>query len=110
MRSDPKYVRECVFARDRGVCAVCRLDTEAIRTAILALRGKKRAAALAHLKLPPHRLRSSFWDADHIRPVAEGGGECGLPGYQTLCCACHKRKSAVQAAAAAKSRRERAAG
>jgi len=25
------------------------------------------------------------WEADHILPVAEGGGLCGLEGYRTLC-------------------------
>lgn len=39
----------------------------------------------------------SFWEADHRVPVAEGGGECGLDGYQTLCTPCHKRKTAEQA-------------
>ena len=31
------------------------------------------------------------WQADHIVPVAEGGGLCGLDGYRTLCSDCHKR-------------------
>jgi hypothetical protein len=30
-------------------------------------------------------------------PVEEGGGCCGLEGYQTLCVVCHKRKTAEQA-------------
>jgi len=31
-----------------------------------------------------------FWQADHINPVAEGGGECGLENYRTLCVPCHR--------------------
>lgn len=31
----------------------------------------------------------SGWEADHIVPVVEGGGECGLSGYRTLCHGCH---------------------
>ena len=31
------------------------------------------------------------WEADHIVPVAEGGGECGLENYRLLCRACHLR-------------------
>jgi hypothetical protein len=38
--------------------------------------------------------RHTFWDADHIRPVAEGGGECGLDNMQTLCLWCHREKTA----------------
>ena len=31
LRTDPGYLREQVFARDRGVCALCGVDTEALR-------------------------------------------------------------------------------
>jgi hypothetical protein len=31
-----------------------------------------------------------LWEADHIIPVAEGGGACGLDGYRLLCIGCHK--------------------
>ncbi len=47
----------------------------------------------------------SLWDADHIKPVAEGGGLCGLDNYQTLCQACHKAKTAEQARRKAAARR-----
>lgn len=39
----------------------------------------------------PRRL----WEVDHIVPVVEGGGECGLDNLQTLCLACHKAKTAA---------------
>lgn len=38
--------------------------------------------------------RVSGWDADHIVPVVEGGGECGLDNYRTLCHPCHKKATA----------------
>jgi hypothetical protein len=31
-----------------------------------------------------------LWDADHILPVAEGGGECDLDNIRTLCLLCHR--------------------
>ncbi len=34
--------------------------------------------------------RKSLWDADHIVPVAEGGGECDLSNMRTLCLLCHR--------------------
>lgn len=40
---------------------------------------------------------SNLWQADHILPVAEGGGGCGLDNIQTACTVCHKRKTADQA-------------
>lgn len=39
----------------------------------------------------------SLWDADHIVPVVENGGECGLENYQTLCVPCHKAKTKEEA-------------
>ncbi len=34
--------------------------------------------------------RKSLWDADHIVPVIEGGGECDLDNLRTLCVHCHR--------------------
>ena len=31
LRTDPGYLREQVFERDRGVCGLCGIDTEALR-------------------------------------------------------------------------------
>jgi 5-methylcytosine-specific restriction enzyme A len=45
------------------------------------------------------------WQADHIVPVCEGGGECGLDGLRTLCTACHARETAALARRRAERRR-----
>jgi 5-methylcytosine-specific restriction protein A len=45
------------------------------------------------------------WEADHILPVVEGGGLCGLDGYRTLCKLCHKKETAALAARRAERRR-----
>ena len=37
-----------------------------------------------------------FWQADHIVPVAEGGGESALDNFQTLCVPCHEKKTKQQ--------------
>jgi 5-methylcytosine-specific restriction endonuclease McrA len=54
-------------------------------------------AERASLGWPLDRFKSwekvstrSYWDADHIVPVHQGGGECGLDNYRTLCYRCHK--------------------
>ncbi|MEJ7609150.1 MAG: HNH endonuclease signature motif containing protein [Bryobacteraceae bacterium] len=39
--------------------------------------------------------RSSLWDADHILPVAEGGGQCDLVNIRTLCLRCHRLTTAA---------------
>ncbi|HEY3703518.1 MAG TPA: HNH endonuclease [Terracidiphilus sp.] len=52
-------------------------------------RSARRAELLKHWGLRT-RTRRSLWDADHILPVAEGGGECDLDNIRTLCLRCHR--------------------
>lgn len=47
----------------------------------------------------------TLWEMDHVRPVVEGGGGCGLDNLRTLCCPCHKRASRELAARRAEQRR-----
>ena len=37
-----------------------------------------------------------FWHADHITPVAHGGGECDIDNLRTLCTVCHRNVTAEQ--------------
>jgi 5-methylcytosine-specific restriction protein A len=67
LRTQPRYVRKCVFERDGGRCALCPAVLPTLHGA---------------------------WEADHILPVVEGGGECGLEGYRTLCRPDHQRVTA----------------
>ena len=39
--------------------------------------------------------RKSLWDADHLVPVAEGGGQCDLSNMRTLCLLCHREATAA---------------
>ncbi|MFZ0632987.1 MAG: HNH endonuclease signature motif containing protein [Acidobacteriaceae bacterium] len=102
LRTQPGYLREQVLLRDRGICAQCSVDTAAALRQLRRSRGASRAALLAHWK-PGHRRRASLWDADHIVPVIEGGGECDLENIRTLCLRCHR-----EATAALRSRRRQA--
>ena len=91
LRSNPGHLRERVLERDHGVCAVCGVDCIAELRRIKKLRGLSRARAFAEWGL---RGRKSLWDADHILPVAEGGGECDLSNMRTLCLKCHSVRTA----------------
>ena len=111
LRTDSGYVRGLLFERDHGVCSVCKVDTvalyQAFRAACRAALGNPNAWSYNHrrphpalvpvierlrsLDIDPHRL--TFWDADHIVPVVDDGGECGLDGYRTICIPCHKKIS-----------------
>lgn len=77
LRTDPGYLREMVFRRDDGICQGCGVDA-------LATTRFRRARGTGHL-----------WQADHIIPVAEGGGECAMENLRTLCTACHKAATAA---------------
>jgi 5-methylcytosine-specific restriction endonuclease McrA len=93
LRSNPAHLRERVFQRDKGVCAICRVDCQA------ALMHLKRSRGTARLKLQSEwgtsANRKSLWDADHIVPVVEGGGECDLSNMRTLCLRCHRQQTAA---------------
>jgi 5-methylcytosine-specific restriction protein A len=89
LRTDSGYLREQVFDRDRGVCGRCGLDTEALR------KDKRKLDYAARKQFEKDwGFRRHLWDADHVVPVVEGGGECDLSNMRTLCLKCHKEVTA----------------
>jgi 5-methylcytosine-specific restriction enzyme A len=90
LRSQPAYLREQVFLRDRGICSACAIDTTREAQKLRYARGENRVALLVHWGLR-RRSRKSLWDADHIVPVIEGGGECDLENMRTMCLRCHRQ-------------------
>lgn len=89
LRSQPAYLRDQVLLRDRGICAACGVDTLAAYRRLQRSRGRSHQALLEFWGMKK-RFRKSLWDADHIHPVAEGGGECDLDNIRTLCLRCHR--------------------
>jgi 5-methylcytosine-specific restriction protein A len=89
LRSQPGYLREQILKRDRGRCAHCGIDTIQEHFRLKRARGASRVALLRHWGMKT-RMRKSLWDADHILPVAEGGGECDVDNIRTLCLRCHR--------------------
>jgi hypothetical protein len=173
-RTDPGYQRDQVELRDRGVCTLCSIDTDAIRrwraeafryTSIHTWPPEhrkvtryengawtERQATDADVSFDPPALhserwgwwggpdghgflkvtvdltdetkqqiiaflrasdpyvknaghRTSYWDMDHILPVIEGGGACGLENLRTLCLVCHRQVTRELAARRAEQRR-----
>ena len=47
----------------------------------------------------------AIWHMDHIVPVVEGGGACGLENLRTLCICCHKKETRELARRLAEQRR-----
>jgi len=85
VRSDPGYVRDQVWKRDRGVCRLCGFDV-----ALAERRWRRRKPpATDRAQRRAWRNDRPRWEADHILPVADGGGECSLDNYRLLCRTCH---------------------
>lgn len=80
LKTSATHARYMVFQRDKGICAKCNLD-------VFEGTGRK----------PHYGGTGDLWQADHITPVIEGGGECGLDNFRTLCTRCHKEETAALA-------------
>lgn len=92
IRTQPEYAAERVHERDGGVCAQCRRDCDALFRKIRVTKRALRLERMKQLGLPAYLLRRRrYWDVDHITPVIEGGGSCGLSNLRTLCWDCHKQ-------------------
>lgn len=121
--------------RDHGVCAVCGVDTETLKRISRRLPcvrlwavhydleryDRTRPRTRMERARDRHQRRNQeirrelqrrgwdmgrrLWDVDHIIPVVEGGGCCGLENLRTLCQRCHKRETAALAARRAEERR-----
>lgn len=99
LKTSPSLMRHAVFLRDQGVCAECGTDTDAQRAeyrAAIKQHGTPYCRAVEQIRerfgLGATRASEGhWWEADHIVPVIEGGGECGLEGYRTLCIRCHRK-------------------
>ncbi len=97
LRISGRYIRDCVYKRDKGICSICNLDTKDIAKKALLLFNEDRNNFLKEnnislkRKIWSKKYGGGLWDADHIVPVKEGGGLCGLDNLRTLCISCHKK-------------------
>jgi len=116
-----------VEERDQGVCTLCGLDTLEIK----ALRDQcSQVSKWSHYYTVSSNHTDyegyhgwwykrfsqdwgswakplyTLWEADHIIPVIEGGGCCGLDNLRTLCVACHRMETAALAGRRAQKRKE----
>nr|XP_023677386.1 DNA annealing helicase and endonuclease ZRANB3 isoform X2 [Paramormyrops kingsleyae]XP_023677387.1 DNA annealing helicase and endonuclease ZRANB3 isoform X2 [Paramormyrops kingsleyae]XP_023677388.1 DNA annealing helicase and endonuclease ZRANB3 isoform X2 [Paramormyrops kingsleyae]XP_023677389.1 DNA annealing helicase and endonuclease ZRANB3 isoform X2 [Paramormyrops kingsleyae] len=120
-RSSGAYVRTRVLEAEHGVCQHCGLNAHQLFTRVRDAPPAHRKEMLEGtwlaqlpLKLLNEIIRSptegQFWQADHIRPVYQGGGQCSLDNLQTLCTVCHRERTAQQAKERSQMKRGVAAG
>jgi 5-methylcytosine-specific restriction endonuclease McrA len=112
-------MRQRVYQRDKGVCALCGIDTTVLGKVLAAEWNRVKMAKSAPERREREAFRqryrwyfrrSSYWDADHIKPVSEGGGECSLENMRTLCVPCHQAVTRELAKRTASHRRQRRTG
>lgn len=126
LKSSSGAMRRGVFSRDRGICSRCTLDCTAMIRRLQAIergtrRWKERRRCLLEREYPDFVERAGeksvrllverampghAWQADHIVPVYQGGGQCDLDNLRTLCTVCHKEVTKAQAKQRAAERRE----
>ncbi|NWW87275.1 ZRAB3 endonuclease, partial [Rhynochetos jubatus] len=108
IRSSQTYLRTKVFEIEHGVCQFCNQNAQelylSVRDAPKSQRKKLLESSwmsclpLAQLnEIITNPTEGQFWQADHIKPVYSGGGQCSLENLQTLCTVCHRERTAQQA-------------
>eukprot|EP00930_Biecheleria_cincta_P023520 TRINITY_DN16982_c0_g1_i1.p1 TRINITY_DN16982_c0_g1~~TRINITY_DN16982_c0_g1_i1.p1 ORF type:complete len:1511 (-),score=233.62 TRINITY_DN16982_c0_g1_i1:373-4905(-) len=105
-------LRRQLFELERGICQSCGIDCHSVFQSLLtASPGPRRHACLSEVApriasnpilasriLEAQRVTEGLlWQADHIVPVWEGGGMCGVENLQSLCVACHAAKTSSEA-------------
>lgn len=107
----PLTLRQRVFDRDRGVCELCGLRTQALarwgferstwndsargRWSQNFRRWERRMIRLGRFLHHAPEQRVNLWDADHIHARADGGPDL-LSNLRTVCWWCHDRRSIGQ--------------
>lgn len=118
MERTPGTASRLVAKRDKGVCAICGRDTERMSDLWHKIRRMARDCQTwyAALDILVAHWRSvgfstsrwshgHLWEADHIIPVAEGGGCCPISNLRTACLPCHKAETKRLAARLASKRK-----
>ena len=110
IRAWPHHARLRVWERDHGICAECGFDGDQLRRLKIAHLDTDRHwqqldRAKSTLRERGYDPARALWEADHILPVVEGGGACGLDNLRTLCQLCHARATADLARRRASARR-----
>jgi 5-methylcytosine-specific restriction endonuclease McrA len=94
-------IRRQLFELEHGICVLCSRDMHKIYQRFVRLQPSDRVqeCMLINFSMNDHLLHSPnegmFWQADHILPVSEGGGECTMENIRTLCTTCHQKETNV---------------
>ncbi len=93
----PAETRLAVFRRDNGICAGCGADCKEPLFDEAGLQRLRYSADVIWRR--KCAASGNRWQHDHIRPLIEANGDPSywqLDNIQTLCRACHGRKSGAE--------------
>jgi len=105
VRTSGSHIRRVIFELESGVCQICKRDMHEFFLRYRRLPPSDRFQELLRMKFCTNGLdlksahilhnpnEGHFWQADHILPVSEGGGECDMTNLRTLCTPCHQRET-----------------
>lgn len=85
IRRSPEFAADLFRFKYGTRCASCGQDEALQEKTWLAAHALLQAQHLSRLLKP-----FPTFQLDHIRPVADGGGECGLENYRLMCRLCHQ--------------------
>ena len=110
-RCSPQHQVAAVLKRDQGICRLCGRNVVASKRRyaqlIKEVRQRMGVVGWGTMNYEPYRKecerleklmgygRGCWWEVDHIVPVVEGGGLCGLENLRLLCGACHASETAA---------------
>ena len=100
LKTNGSYIRREIFKLEKGVCQICHRNMHELYCRIRRLQRNsidfKNCFGTAFISTKAKKLsiindpkEGDFWQPDHIVPVAEGGGECDMSNFRTLCTPCH---------------------
>lgn len=95
------FIQGQVEHRDKGICALCGFDTLAIQARVKRILRRSKDCHNPHAfrRIREFMRRTNYYsngtpyEIDHVTPIIEGGGCCGLDNLRTLCFTCHKAQT-----------------
>ncbi|XP_061173835.1 DNA annealing helicase and endonuclease ZRANB3-like [Saccostrea echinata] len=109
IQTNSSYCRDQLYEAEHGICQLCSFDAHSLYKQIRDTDDMQKRVDILHSsifdKLNPKQkeaivknpVAGQFWHVDHIRAVWEGGGQCDIDNFRTLCVLCHQKVTAQQA-------------
>jgi len=104
-RAETGYIRQELLVTEKGVCQLCGFGAHEFYTKVTLEKDLEKRSELirasifndlkSHTKnrMVNKPTAGDFWQADHRLAVVEGGGQCDIGNFRTLCTVCHGKET-----------------